>query len=261
MTPDGHLLDGRNRWRACAQAGKKPLTREEASEPWAFVISTNVHRRHLNESQRAMIAAKIAKRTPGQHGPVKGTVSPDTVPDPLPPSRDRAAELFNVSTASIARAREVRTGTPALQQVVESGRVPVYTAARVARELPHEQQDEFVRLVETGVDPAKLAPPDTYARKSRERRKARDQKSPDPATAARTDNRSPGRHRYLTVATLRSLRDSLSALDMVLKSTPDGLDPAITDEEAARWANDLSKGRGALHRAITLLKNHKEPTP
>src|SRR6185369_7467138 len=58
---EGKILDGRNRFLACEKAGVKPDTRKYSGKnPLAFVISSNVHRRHLTASQRAMMAADIA---------------------------------------------------------------------------------------------------------------------------------------------------------------------------------------------------------
>lgn len=55
----GQVLDGRNRWLACEECGIKPLTREYVGDEKglpAFVLSQNLHRRHLDASQRAMVA-------------------------------------------------------------------------------------------------------------------------------------------------------------------------------------------------------------
>src|SRR5262245_28470126 len=60
---EGKVLDGRQRQQACLGANVPPRytefegTREEALR---FVVSKNLHRRHLGESERAMVAAKIA---------------------------------------------------------------------------------------------------------------------------------------------------------------------------------------------------------
>jgi hypothetical protein len=57
---DGQVLDGRNRLRACELAGIEPRFEEwdGVGSPLAFVLSRNLHRRHLNESQRSIIGAR-----------------------------------------------------------------------------------------------------------------------------------------------------------------------------------------------------------
>lgn len=131
FTPDGQLLDGRNRYRACKRIrDEEPTTRIEHGEPWAYVISVNVHRRHLSESQRAMIGARIAERAHGLHRGnqyTKDQVGESPIGGaPLPPTQKEAADLLNVGTTSIFRARTVvQHGVQGLQRAVEAGRVPV----------------------------------------------------------------------------------------------------------------------------------------
>ena len=59
---EGKVLDGRNRLRACIETGTPPEFREWAGPGTAldYVISMNLVRRHLDESQRAMVAARVA---------------------------------------------------------------------------------------------------------------------------------------------------------------------------------------------------------
>ena len=133
---DGQILDGRNRWRACEAAGREPFFETfRGEDPLAWVVSLNLHRRHLDESQRAMVAAKLANL--GEGRPAE-TASIEAVSQP------RAAELLNVSRAAVQRAVKVKNeGAPELVQAVESGKVSVSAAADVA-ELPKEEQTEIV---------------------------------------------------------------------------------------------------------------------
>jgi hypothetical protein len=62
----GKILDGRNRYRACLEAGIEPdFVDNSGDDPLSDVLSWNLHRRHLNESQRAWIEAKIANMPRG----------------------------------------------------------------------------------------------------------------------------------------------------------------------------------------------------
>ena len=58
----GMILDGRHRDRACREVGMKPDTKDWDGEgtPESFICNKNVHRRHLTDSQRAMIATSLA---------------------------------------------------------------------------------------------------------------------------------------------------------------------------------------------------------
>lgn len=128
---DGQILDGRNRFFACQKAKIKPDYRKfTGSDPLAFVISLNVQRRHLTESQRAMAAARIATMQKGanQHASIEA------------PSQDKAAESLKVGRSSVQRARKViEDGSKALQNAVESGEVSVSKAAAVV-DLPKSEQ-------------------------------------------------------------------------------------------------------------------------
>ena len=125
---DGLILDGRNRYRACEAAGIKPQFLEfEGDDPMAFVLSLNLHRRHLDESQRAMVAARLANLKDGQRAASIEAAA----------SQGRVAKLLNVSRSGVQRAREViDKGAPELIQAVDRGAIPVSVAANSRHAAP-----------------------------------------------------------------------------------------------------------------------------
>jgi hypothetical protein len=59
------ILEGRNRYRACLEAGIEPtFTPYLGDDPRAYVISANVHRRHLTSEQKRDIIAKLLQADP-----------------------------------------------------------------------------------------------------------------------------------------------------------------------------------------------------
>jgi hypothetical protein len=58
---DGSIIDGRNRYRACVKAKVDPKTRKWSGTGSlvGFVVSVNLHRRHLTAGQRAVVGAEM----------------------------------------------------------------------------------------------------------------------------------------------------------------------------------------------------------
>ena len=83
------ILDGWNRYCACLEIGILPVFVEyEGDDPVGFVVSMNLNRRHLNPSQLAMLAARLADSKPG---------GDRTKPQNCGLSHARAAAQFGVS--------------------------------------------------------------------------------------------------------------------------------------------------------------------
>jgi ParB-like chromosome segregation protein Spo0J len=62
---DGMILDGRNRYRACVAADVEPTFRPFTSDdPAAYVISANIHRRHLTAEQKRDLITERIKAAP-----------------------------------------------------------------------------------------------------------------------------------------------------------------------------------------------------
>lgn len=151
VTLEGAILDGRNRHRACEIAGVSPRFEEyTGKDPMQFVISHNLHRRHLDESQRGMIAARLAnlKHGTNQHGedsPI-GLSSSHT--------QSEAAALLNVGTSTVKRARAVLTkGEPELAEMVAAGKLSVAAAEDVAK-LSQDEQKQAIAGGAAGVKEA-----------------------------------------------------------------------------------------------------------
>jgi hypothetical protein len=148
---DGKVIDGRNRLRACQQLGITPSTREWDGKGslLEFIISLNLHRRHLKERQRAMIAARMKPAFEEEAQRRKRWASTDTLQANLPEgsvgqSRDHAASLLSVSGRSVDYAcRVLANGIPALITAVDSCKLAVSTAADLA-ELPHGEQEHVL---------------------------------------------------------------------------------------------------------------------
>ena len=73
---EGKILDGRNRYRACQILGREPKVQDYVGDdPIGFVLSANLHRRHLNEGQRAMVAANLSNLVLGANQYTKAGLS------------------------------------------------------------------------------------------------------------------------------------------------------------------------------------------
>lgn len=136
VTYRGQILDGRNRFLACQRAKVKPQFRVFSgndADALAYVVSSNVHRRHLDASQRALAAARIESAIHG--GDRKSDQDANLHLD-----RSTVAESMSVSPRSVASARKViDAGSKALVHAVEAGEVSVSKAASVV-DLPKSEQ-------------------------------------------------------------------------------------------------------------------------
>lgn len=121
---EGKILDGRNRFEACRMAGVTPEYEDfNGVDPMRTIISLNLRRRHLDESQRAVVAARVANMTHG--GDRKSNQEANM---PLEISQAEAAELFNVSERTIRTVKAIEREAPERIADIESGEM---TATKV----------------------------------------------------------------------------------------------------------------------------------
>lgn len=138
----GQLLDGRNRRRAARLAGQFcPAEEYIGKDPLRFVMSRNVRRRHLTESQRAAAAAEAEGFT---HG---GARRGEAAKDEKPATREEVAAMANVSVPTVARAARVKNkGTPELFNAVREGLIPANVAAQAVNLKPEEQKQVIAEV-------------------------------------------------------------------------------------------------------------------
>jgi len=124
---EGMVLDGWHRFQAMEELGLKPHIEPllPNADPVAFVLSRNLHRRHMDASQRAVAVVSCREWKPTVGRPKEyrpGTVIPSTVP--------QMAKEADVSAATIERAKiAVKTGRA---DEVKRGELSVKQAARDA---------------------------------------------------------------------------------------------------------------------------------
>lgn len=136
---EDQVLDGRNRYKAARDLGiAYPRIEYEGDDPLSFVVSLNLKRRHLSESQRALVAKRLANMPEGR---------PSNTPaiEGVSISQSRAANMLNVSVASVERASVlIDRGAPELIAAVDAGTASVSAASEVAK-LPVEEQVSTVK--------------------------------------------------------------------------------------------------------------------
>jgi hypothetical protein len=149
---DGKVIDGRRRLRACQVAGVQPQFRDvKVSDPVAYVLSLNLHRRHLTPGQRSMVGARARKWYDDEakkRQKVRKGSQPGASPANLPElekgdARDQVGKVVGVSGKSIDHATKVlNRAIPEVVQAVDEGRMSVSTAAILASESEEEQRAE-----------------------------------------------------------------------------------------------------------------------
>jgi hypothetical protein len=128
LHPDGSILDGRNRFKACRLSGQKPrfrIWKGRLGEEVDFVVTSNLRRRHLNEPQRSIVAAKLAKLKRGR--PEKSADLPEL-------TQREAAAALKVSERNTRKARKIMEEAPEnIGNLVAQGMLSVSAGEAVAR--------------------------------------------------------------------------------------------------------------------------------
>lgn len=126
----GAILDGRHRYRVSLELGLAvELVTYEGDDPIGFALARNYHRRQLNESQRALVAVRLATLKQGRRRKT-GTSAGLT--------QHELATALNVGERTIREARTV-LDHPELAVAIERGELTVREATRLAERPAAEQ--------------------------------------------------------------------------------------------------------------------------
>ena len=109
-TRDDRIVDGRNRYHACVTAGIEPrieILDIDDAELLSWVLSRNLHRRHLTTAQRAAIAADLAHLRQGGEQAADLTIAL---------SQAKTAMMLKVSPRSIRSVRAIKDVAPELHR-------------------------------------------------------------------------------------------------------------------------------------------------
>jgi AAA domain len=130
---EGKILDRWELYLACLLANRAPrFETYTGDDPVGFLIDRLRNRGCPNESQRAMLAARVCELPVGGNQYSEGM------------SIGRASDLLNVSPESISRAKKVLArGIPELIKAVDDGTLKVWKAYTIAKKQPQQQREEL----------------------------------------------------------------------------------------------------------------------
>jgi N6-adenosine-specific RNA methylase IME4 len=135
LHPDGSIIDGRNRYRACLETGTEPQFRvwDGKGSLVTFVVSLNLRRRHLTSSQRAVVALDVlpmleaeAKKRQGVRNDIAQIVAESGQGE----AREQAAVLFGTNRQYVSDAKQIQQKAPDLLGQVRSGALTIPQAKR-----------------------------------------------------------------------------------------------------------------------------------
>jgi hypothetical protein len=132
------ILDGRNRLLACLRVGAEARFErwKGTGSPVTWLVSMNLHRRHLSSSQRAMIAARALTVLEAEARARQGRRTDLGVhlrESERGRASEKAAALVGVAPRTVDHAKVVlRHGGPGLVEAVEGGGMSVSAAAALA---------------------------------------------------------------------------------------------------------------------------------
>lgn len=147
---DGRIIDGRNRYRACMDTGTEPQYRtwDGNGSLVSFVVSLNLHRRHLTTTQRAVLSvdilpmleaeAKERQRAAGEQFGRGQEKLVEKIPQAFEPdnggkARTQAAAILNTNERYVSDAKRIAQDAPEVLEMMRVGVVNMPAAKQLAQ--------------------------------------------------------------------------------------------------------------------------------
>jgi len=145
---EGQILDGRNRYLACSELGIEPkYIKFRGEDPLIYVVSQNLHRRHLNAFQRSVIVLKLKeniKKRAKEKQRLGGKVKQKSA-EPTFETRTKLAKQANVSHDTIAKVETIEEkATEKQKERVVSGKSSINAVYKEIKRI--DKKNEIKRL-------------------------------------------------------------------------------------------------------------------
>jgi len=165
---EGKVIDGRHRLRACEELGRAPRTEVyDGFDATAFVVSLNLHRRHLSASQLAFVAleierveAELAKKRQGTRMDLVTQIAQGSAQNESQrarhaasvlqdkgKAREKAATAVGVAASYVSDAKRIAREAPALAEKIKAGETTITQAKRELKEQARETRREENRVL------------------------------------------------------------------------------------------------------------------
>jgi len=133
---EGKILDGRHRYRACMEIGLRPEYEQfDGGDALQFVISKNLHRRHLTSSQLAVVSLNVLPYLEEKAKERQAWTPTNTNVEISPPSeqgkaREQAAAMTGTNARYVSDAKKIQQQAPELLPKIASGEMTIPDARR-----------------------------------------------------------------------------------------------------------------------------------
>jgi hypothetical protein len=146
------IIDGRNRYRACAEVGVKPDYREwKGAEDGLlpFVLSLNLKRRHLTASQLSAVGVEVKRRLQKQNPQGNRNDLTGGKNSTSSKNRDEAGKLVGVSGKYIDEAEKIEKADPRRFQQVLAGSLTLQDAkSEIKVQAKKEKHAELIAIAD-----------------------------------------------------------------------------------------------------------------